>query len=383
MQDNNAVDILTPLALSPDVRRMVRSTARTLGVTPEILVRMAGDHLVWVLDQVQDPGAYLAAGGTTLEDIIQIAGGALDRADLSFVEVTSTNFEQLAGSSRTVRTGYKGTPDDFRKVSLRALDVVRLRPVFSDRDQGQVSVAGQVRFPGTFDITRAERLSSLLDRAGGLTDEAYPYGAIFTRRRAAVAEREANLRAARELESRASTPSPLTLSPSADQGIAQATQFASTLAQQLRSAPVLGRIAVTADPAILRVRPELDVLLEPGDSLYIPKRPSIVTVSGEVLNNGTFQYESGLTVRDYLERAGGTTQGADEGRTFIVLPDGTARTVAENWLSFNTAAVIPPGSTIIVPRDLQPFSLGPFVANITQIVSQLAITAASLVVINR
>src|SRR6185437_11373031 len=186
MQDNNAVDILTPLALSPDVRRMVRSTARTLGVTPEILVRMAGDHLVWVLDQVQDPGAYLAAGGTTLEDIIQIAGGALDRADLSFVEVTSTNFEQLAGSSRTVRTGYKWMPDDFRKVSLRALDVVRLRPVFSDRDQGQVSVAGQVRFPGTFDITRAERLSSLLDRAGGLTDEAEPYGAIFARRRAAV-----------------------------------------------------------------------------------------------------------------------------------------------------------------------------------------------------
>jgi protein involved in polysaccharide export with SLBB domain len=380
-QENDATDVLTSLTMSTDARRAVRDAARTVGVTTEILVRMASDHLVWVLDQVQDPGAYLAAGGTTLEDIVQIAGGPLDRADLSFVEVTSTNFEPLAGSSRTVRTGYKGTPDDFRRVSLRALDVVRLRPVFSDRDQGQVSVAGQVRFPGTLDITRAERLSSLLERAGGLTDEAYPFGAIFTRRRAAVAEREANLRAARELESQATTPSPLTLS--ADAGVGQAAQFASTLAGQLRTAPVLGRIAVTADPAILRVRPELDVLLEPGDTLYIPKRPSIVTVSGEVLNNGTFQYESGLSVRDYLERAGGTTQGADEGRTFILLPDGTARTVAENWLSFNTAAVIPPGSTIIVPRDLQPFSLGPFVRDITQIVSQLAITAASLVVINR
>jgi len=151
----------------------------------------------------------------------------------------------------------------------------------------------------------------------------------------------------------------------------------------LRDTPAIGRIAVTADPAILRVRPDLDVLLEPGDSLYIPKRPSTITVSGEVLNNGTVQYESGLTVRDYIDRAGGTTQGADTGRTFVILPDGSARTVAESWLSFNNTTLIPPGSTIIIPRDLQPFSFGPFVRDATQIISQIAITAASLAVINR
>jgi protein involved in polysaccharide export with SLBB domain len=359
----------------------VRNAAQELGVTTDMLVRMATDHLIWVLDQVKEPGVYLAAGTPTLEDMIQIAGGPLDRADLSFVEVTSTSVDVLAGASRTSRTGYKGTPDDFRKVSLRALDVIRLRPVYSDRDQGQVQVAGQVRFPGSFDITRAERLSSLLERAGGVTEESYPYGAVFTRRAAAVAEREANLRAARELESQAATPAAFSLSTEPDTG--QRTQLVNTLAQQLRGAPVLGRIVVTADPAILRVKPEFDILLEPGDALYIPKRPSTVTVSGEVLNNGTFQYESGLTVREYLERAGGTTKGADEGRTFVVLPDGTARTVAENWLTFSNTTLIPPGSTIIVPRDLQPFSFGPFVRDVTQIVSQLAITAASLVVINR
>ena len=375
-------DILTRLFVSPETRRVVRNAAQQLGVTTDMLVRMATDHLIWVLDQVKEPGPYLSAGAPTLEDMLQIAGGPLDRADLSSVEVTSTIVDPLAGVSRTERVAYKGAPGDFRRVTLRPLDVVRLRPVFSDRDQGQVAIAGQVRFPGSFDITRAERLSSLLERAGGLTEEGYAYGAIFTRRAAAIAEREGNLREARELESQALTPSPLSLGAN-EQDPSQRLQFANTLAQQLRDTPVLGRIAVTADPAILRVRPELDVLLEPGDYLYIPKRPSTVTVSGEVLNNGTIQYETGLTVRDYIERAGGTTQGADSGRTFVVLPDGSARPVSESWLSFNNTTMIPPGSTIIVPRDVQPFSLGPFVRDMTQIISQIAITAASLAVISK
>jgi protein involved in polysaccharide export with SLBB domain len=314
--------------------------------------------------------------------MLQIAGGALDRADLSSVEVTSTIVDPLAGVSRTERVAYKGAPGDFRRVTLRSLDVVRLRPVFSDRDQGQVTVAGQVRFPGAFDITRAERLSSILERAGGLTDEAYAYGAIFTRRRAAAAEREGNLREARELEAQAATPSAFTLG-TVEQDPNQRIQIVRTFAQQLREAPVLGRISVTADPAILRVRPDLDVLLEPGDSLYIPKRPSTITVSGEVLNSGTIQFESGLSVRDYIDRAGGTTQGADSGRTFVVLPDGSARTVSESWLSFNNNIMVPPGSTIIIPRDLQPFSFGPFVRGRNADHQPDRDHAASLAVINR
>jgi len=140
---------------------------------------------------------------------------------------------------------------------------------------------------------------------------------------------------------------------------------------------------VTADPAILRVRPELDVLLEPGDSVFIPPRPSTVTVSGEVLNSGSFQYQTGLNVDDYIMLAGGITSGADDDRIFVVLPDGTARPIQENWLTFSNSTMVPPGSTIVVPRDLRPFDLTTFLRDATQISSQLAVTAASLVVIGR
>ncbi|MEY2396289.1 MAG: polysaccharide biosynthesis/export protein, partial [Acidobacteriaceae bacterium] len=88
-------------------------------------------------------------------------------------------------------------------------------------------------------------------------------------------------------------------------------------------------------------------------------------------------------VRDYITVAGGATQGADEGRIFVVLPDGGARPITENWLTFNNSVLIPPGSTVVVPRDLRPFDFTQFFKDATQITSQLAITAASLAVVGR
>jgi len=352
--------------------------ARTLGVPVEALVRTATDHVVWVLDEVREPGAYVAAEGTTVAEMIQMAGGALRQADLSSVEVTSTEINPQSGTSRTIRTAYKGEVRDFQRVSLRPLDVIRLRPVFSDREDGRVTVSGQVRYPGTFDITRGERLSSVLERAGGLTETAYPYGAVFTRERAAVSEREGNLREARalsaEIASLATSPNPTDRDK---------VSFLTSLTQTVQNQPVLGRITVTADPALLRVHPEYDLILEPGDALVIPPRPATVTVTGEVLNSGSFQYQAGLDVRDYIAVAGGATQGADEERIFVVMPDGSARPIAENWLTFNNSNIIPPGSTVVVPRDLRPFDLQQFLRDASQITSQIALTAASLVVIGR
>lgn len=367
-----------PLSLTPMKPELssVSSIAATLGVPSEMLLRTVRDHVVWVLDEVRDPGPYIVGEGTSLGDMIEIAGGVLSQADLSSVEVTSTQIDPPSGMSRTIRTAYKGEIRDFQRVSLHPFDVIRFRPVFSDRDGGRVTMNGQVRYPGTFDITRGERLSSVLERAGGMTDTAFPYGAVFTRQGAAAAEREGNAREARsisaEIASLATSPNP---------NDRDKVSFLTSLTQQVQNAPALGRITVTADPVLLRVHPELDIILEPGDSLFIPPRPATVTVTGEVLNSGSFQYRSGMDVRDYITVAGGITQGADDDRIFVVLPDGTARPVIESWLSFNNTNIIPPGSTIVVPRDLRPFDISQFLKDAAQITSQLAVTAASLVVI--
>ena len=381
MSQQNAFSALSLSSGATQLSQLsVDAIAARLNVSVQALVRVAGDHLVWVLETVRDPGTYIAAEGTTLADMIQTAGGLLRQADLTSIEVTSTQVDAQTGTSRTARTNYHGTTGDFQKVSLQPRDVIRLRSVFSDRENGEVSVSGQVRYPGAFNITRGERLSSILERAGGLTDQAYPYGAVFTRERAAVAEREGNIRQARSIDAQLAT---LATTPQAAAAGRDTLTFLTSLGQQVRNEPVLGRITVTADLSVLRSRPELDIVIEPGDTLYIPVRPATVTVTGEVLNAGSFQFENGLQLADYLSRAGGSTQSADRKRMFIVLPDGTAQPVQSGWFSYTNVSLIPPGSTIVVPRDLSPFDLGLFLRDATQITSQLAVTAASVAIVGR
>ena len=360
--------------------QIVSRVATALGVPQEMLLRTIGDHLVWVLDQVHVPGVYAAAVGTTLPEMIEAAGGAETQADLSSIEVTSTDFDRLAGVSRTIRSSYVVTDDNFRTASIKPLDVIRLRQVYADRTGESVTVAGQVRYPGVFDITRDERLSSVLQRAGGLTEVAYPYGAVFTRRSAALHEQEGNERSASELQSQLAVlmASPTQAGAGPQEG---AVSFLAGLVQEVRNAPTLGRVTVTADPVVLAARPDLDVILEPGDAVYIPKRPSNVAVSGEVLNPGSFQFRSNLGFDDYVRLAGGPTQAADSSNAFVVLPDGTAMPSRENWLAFGSSGHIPPGSTIVMPRDLRPFDWGQFLKDATQVLSQLAIAGASLAVL--
>lgn len=351
--------------------------ATQLDITPAALLNLAADYVVWVVGAVHDPGPYLADNGTTLAAMIGAAGGAQLQADLSWVEVTSTEIDPLSGTSKTARTAYKGGMGDLEKVSLRPMDSIRVRQVFSDRGgAGNVTVAGQVRYPGTFDITRGERLSSLLARAGGLTDESYAYGAVFTRVSAAQAESEGNAREANELQAGISA---AITNPSLN---ASALSYLQSLVTTLQHQPALGRITVTADPAILSVKPELDVLLEPGDFIYLPKRPSTVAVSGEVLNPGAFQYRPGLGLDDYLGMAGGANDAAETSETFVVMPDGTARPASGGWFSFSGNSPIPPGATIVVPPDPAPFNTMVFLTSVSQIVSQLAVAAASLAVIS-
>ena len=309
--------------------------------------------------------------------MVAAAGGVQREADLSSVEITSTIIDTSAGTSRTVRNSLRIMPQDFASISLKPFDSVRLRPVFSDRNGETITILGQVRYPGTFDITRGERLSSVLARAGGLTDEAYPFGTVFTRQSAAIQEQDGNQRTARLLEDNIAT---VATQPALIVN-ASGLSYVEQIAQELRTMPALGRISVTADPVILATRPELDVLLESGDTVYIPKRPSSVTVTGAVLSTGAFAYRAGLTVRDYIKLAGGESNSADDGLVFVVLPDGTSRPEGDSWWNFGGGHEIPPGSMIVVPRDPQPFNWTVFAINTTDILSKMATTAAAFTVI--
>ena len=154
------------------------------------------------------------------------------------------------------------------------------------------------------------------------------------------------------------------------------------LAATLRGAPAAGRMVVEADPVVLAARPELDLLLEPGDLVAIPKRPTEVTVTGAVLNPGSLQFQAEWRAVDYLRAAGGPQRFTDGGRAFILLPTGQALSAGFGALA-GGGPPLPPGSLLVVPQDPSPFETWGLVRDLTQVLSQVTLSGAALALIAR
>jgi hypothetical protein len=210
---------------------------------------------------------------------------------------------------------------------------------------------------------------------------------VFPRDSARARQQEGLSRAAREIETALMTMASGSVQPGAaaagrGENIGDAIRAGRELAQGLRATPAAGRMVIEANPAVLVGRPDLDILLEPGDLLVVPKRPSDVAVVGTVLNPGTLQFTSGQNARDYVRAAGGLGRFADADRTFVVLPNGTARPARITGWNLSTEPV-PPGSLVVVPQDPAPYETWGMIRDLTGVFTQVAISAAALAVIAR
>ena len=332
----------------------------------ESLLRLAREHQVRLSGAVYGEGAYPVAGDTALTDLIAAGGGMTPTADPTGVEVT---IAQVGGG------GLRALVADLALHTVRAGDAVRVPPQARSTDPGRVRVSGEVMRPGWYDLLPGERLSSVLERAGGLTPQAYAYGTVFTRVSARLAEEAGLRRASAEL----------------DRGLALAllrsdppdgarVELVRQLSGALRETPGFGRITVEADPEVLAVKTRLDILMESGDRVHVPKRPLTVTVSGEVLSPASLQYVRGKSLNTYIREAGGLSASADSARIFVLLPNGSAQT-ARSGPGRGRLRDIPPGAIIVVPRDPEPFEFLPTVQSIATILGQLAIATVGLTVV--
>ena len=339
---------------------------------------------VSILGAEHRPGDYLVAPNTTIAEALIAAHGLDFDVDLSGFELTSTVIDNTSGGSSTERHQYPATADQLSRTVLKPFDRVIFHHIYSDMKSGAVHIAGEVRYPGDYDILRGEKLSSVLARAGGLTDVAYPEGTVFLRKSVAAAEQEELKKDAADIRSQmlAATMRPAagssapTLSPEAFVAL-------QNLLSQIETQPALGRVATVADPKLLAEEPKRDMVLESGDSIVIPKRPGTVSVLGEVLRPGSFPVDGSASLDDYIDKAGGYTEFADTSRVIIVLPNGEARMPESSWLIIGRGEEIPPGSMIVATRDLSGISIRQIILDTTQIVSQLAVTAASLAVLSK
>lgn len=343
-------------------------------ITDPLIASFLREREAFIRGAVRVPGAYPVADGTTLDNLLAVAGGLTLEAHQGNIEVTS-RFQgkgyQQDGRSGTRRMTVNLSSDNPADIIIGAGDTIRVNQRFHRIEDQSVMILGEVAHPGRYDLMPGDTVLSLMERAGGPSAYAFPAGAIFSRATERKREEKRYRAQARDLEMKLAA-SLQSVKDDKKPDMAQVSAVQNLIAE-LKDAEAVGRITVEMDPGMLISDPELNMLLEAGDKIYIPKRPLTVRVAGEVLSPAALQFRKNKDAYDYINEAGGTTYYADKGRSFVIYPDGSAQPLhMSSWE--HSAVMIPPGSTIIVPRDPEPFSFLDGVERISQIFANLAIS---------
>lgn len=347
----------------PDLLHKVSMTLDKKEIIDDpVLISFLKERAAFIRGAVRQEGAYPVAKGTTLESVLAVAGGISLEANKESIELTTREMGR-----KVINLSH----DDPSFVSVNPGDTVRVNQKFHKITDQSVMLIGEINRPGRYDLMPGDTLSKLVERAGGLTAQSYPDGAIFSRAAERRREKSRYKAQAQDLEMKlAASLQQIDDDKKPDMAQVSATQ---NLISQLKHAEAVGRITVEADPASLKADPEQDILLEAGDKIFIPKRPLTVRVAGEVLSPAALQFRKGKDPLEYIRQAGGTTYYADKDRAFVIYPDGSAQPLQVNAWNHRTT-FIPPGSTIIVPRDPKPFDFLDTAERVSQILANLAIS---------
>lgn len=278
--------------------------------------------------EVARPGVYPYAAHTTVEDLIVQAGGLLDGASTVKVEVSrrlkdpkSTTPSNGVGKVYAFSLKEGLVVDGEAGFELAPFDVVEVRRSPGYQPQRQVVLDGEVVFTGNYTLIRKnERLSDLVKRAGGITDDAYVRGGRLIRR---MNEEE---RAVRDAALRA----------------AQQNRGADSVSLEKLMADDYYAVGIELDKALSNPGSDYDVVLREGDRLVVPEYVSTVKINGDVIYPNTTVYLKDKRVKYYIAQAGGYGARAKRNKAYIVYMNGRVARVKGR-------AKVEPGCEIIVP----------------------------------
>ena len=312
---------------------------------------------VYIQGEVAKPGRYPLTTNMGVTDLIRIGGGLKPSADSQTADLTRYQYSdqtKLTGQHESIALSAALKGGIQSNNVLQNGDVLTIRQLPGWNDLGaSIAVKGEVKHPGTYGIQPGERLSSVLERAGGFQADAYPYGAILQR----VQVREMELRSQNEIVLRVKgAQSSLELLPETDAKLKeaklQAIQQWQTTLDQLSSNPPPGRVTIRIFSKIDRWKnTPADVEVRAGDVLIIPKRPSYVMVTGQVYNPTAVSFRPGKSAKWYLSQSGGPTQVAYTKAIFVIRADGSVLGSKNSLLSgASLNSPLQPGDTVVVPE---------------------------------
>src|SRR3989338_6322745 len=328
---------------------------------------------------ITKPGEYgVVPGVTKVKDVLSLAGGlhyyTFNKAEITRVTVTQAGPET---ESLIVDLPKAMEGDPQHNIPLERNDYIFIHTIPEWQLYRIISIAGEVKFPGNYTVKKGERLSSLIERAGGFTDRAYIKGALFTRKSVKILQQKSLDEAVDMLEQTILSQTASTIETAISGEAAEQKKAAigqrRELLSKLKSAKAQGRLTIKIDAPEKLKGTRGDIELEDKDMLYIPSQPSFVMVMGAVYNQNSFLYDTKSDVSSYIKLAGGATREADEKSIFILKVDGTAISKRQEGWGFMRGK-LDPGDTIVVPHEYEKIAWMREIRDLTTILYQIAIT---------
>jgi protein involved in polysaccharide export with SLBB domain len=336
--------------------------------SPEKTIRITGP--------VRYPGEYPMPSSRQLSDAIFVAGGLRDSAFLYNAEVARyTTDDNGIGKTNILNVNLADAMAANGNLALQSRDRILIKSIPEFAKTSTIELQGEVRYPGEYTFRDGETLKQVIERAGGLTDNAFPTGAVFTRAKLRQLEAERLREAEERLQGDL-----LGVQLEGD-GLggesADRAQQVEDLLEDVQSSRPVGRMVIDL-AAVVSDEDYQAIRLQDGDTLTVPTIPQSVTVFGEVQFPTSHLHEAGLTVDDYLERSGGPTRQADESRVYVVKADGSVMLPEKSRWFGSRSQQLEPGDTVIMPIDVDRLNQLELWTNVSQIVYQMALGAAAV-----
>lgn len=313
-----------------------------------------------------NPGIYEVLPSENLAEILLLAGiqHTNSSGTLKIERYMNGNIQEIELD--------RSKADSFQIFDGDGISLFGSRPQFNKAKQ--VTITGEVKVPGTYDIDDEASLFEIITQAGSYTDQAYPLGGILMRENVKKLETESKEKSYNELIRYiiASPNFSSSLSSSSGEGLI-------TFLSILKGYEPIGRIVTEFSLAKLTANPNLNRVLQDGDLIHIPAFSSDVYVFGEVMNPGSVKYKEMNRVSDYITAAGELSRVADNDRILIISPNGEVNIANNKRFSiFQSDIMILPGSTIYVPREVGKLDGINLASSVAPIISSFALSIASL-----
>ena len=330
-----------------------------------ILVRPSM-KMVTVSGAVKRPGMFELTEDNTFSDLIEYADGFADNANLETLRVErpfreDTSFIDILDL------------DQLSSMDVRSSDRINVRAF----ERRTVTITGAITTPGVYTISKGETLSSLIRKAEGYKDNAYPFGGVLINEIAEELNEIAAEKLYKSFVQRLITKGDALF----------ASESLPFILDELKKTEISGRVMAEFDLDVIEANKDLDTTLDNNDQIIIPIKSEQVYIFGEVNQPGAIRYKSSQNVADYISGAGGALESSDINNTFVIHPNGEVNRVSSgSRLSLlnnrNNEILIYPGSVIYIPREVKSRDASMIASIWAPIVGSAATSITALSVLN-